>query len=332
MKLLTFILLASLTAGMQLRAQTLNQNNVAPENGIYNVLAGQTSEVPWTSLDSAGTAVQWDITDFIWEYTEIVQYEVADAATSPYIDEFPDANVYIMDFMGGPPTLHRYLRVEENGLEDLGLAADIPDLGLFVEDTCPALLLGLPAEAGTTTYPEILDCPFTFALHSERKVLAFGELITSTGTMTDVVLIRRSVAYEDWLGGKGKAGEVYWDHVYEWYKVGNLVYPVLSVGYNPLSNTFEYASALLPTTTDGLVEQSVPVLSLFPNPANSMVTLYREDGRPLGEVSIYCADGRLIRREEVRASRTLVDVQGLAPGLYHAACTGFGAHLRFVKE
>jgi len=82
-------------------------------------------------------------------------------------------------------------------------------------------------------------------------------------------------------------------------------------------------------------ERSVPAFSLFPNPAEGVITLQNLGGKPLGELRIHAADGRLVRDlGRTAMDRIAIDVQDLPPGLYVVVSGGTAGRAvqRFVKQ
>lgn len=84
-----------------------------------------------------------------------------------------------------------------------------------------------------------------------------------------------------------------------------------------------------------VAEHEVPSFSLFPNPAESQITLQSLGGKPLGEVRIHAMDGRMVQDiGRTAMERTTVDVSGLPAGVYIATIGGREGRAvqRFVKQ
>jgi hypothetical protein len=82
-------------------------------------------------------------------------------------------------------------------------------------------------------------------------------------------------------------------------------------------------------------ERALPAFSLFPNPAQDMITLQNLGGKPLGELRIHAADGRMVRDlGRTLMDRIAIDVQDLPPGLYVVVSGGTAGRAvqRFVKQ
>mgnify|MGYP003580112186 CR=1 FL=1 len=65
----------------------------------------------------------------------------------------------------------------------------------------------------------------------------------------------------------------------------------------------------------GLQEPSVPMLSLWPNPAGSQLYFSRSTPEPV-DLRMFDATGRLVLEQTVKATTGDIDVSFLQPGIY----------------
>ena len=310
-------------------AQVLDQSNVFPEIGEYSYDFVSSEIVPWTTVDTVGTDVIWDVTDFEWMTDASFSYVVEDAAESPFIDMVPGANRYIREDYE-TASLHRYFRVDANALSELAGVIEIPDSDPMDYPSCPELMLNLPAEFGDLTVPSLDNCDLFGQGYIERRVLATGQLITPAGVFGDVVLVRQTIAVEDVIGEKGEFGLV-WTNNYQWFAQGNLIYPLLTVSYNSTSQFFQGAYMQLPDISNGIAELGSEALEIYPNPSSDRLVVTHRGGQPFGAARIVSPQGVLVR-ELPRANTTRLEVEigDLSPGVYMIQ-TETGGSRRFLK-
>jgi hypothetical protein len=82
-------------------------------------------------------------------------------------------------------------------------------------------------------------------------------------------------------------------------------------------------------------ERATAAFSLFPNPAEGLITLQSLGGKALGEVRIHAVDGRLVQDVgRFAMDRTTIDVSSLPSGVYIATISGIDGRAlqRFVKQ
>ncbi|MBL7963505.1 MAG: T9SS type A sorting domain-containing protein [Flavobacteriales bacterium] len=319
--LLTGVLMHAATA------QVLDQSQAVPPYGTYSH-DRYVGDAFGSMLDTVGTGLTWNISAIGWTADAPVTYTVMDAAANPFAALAPTANATLIESTPGQGDLHWFYRNTPTELESVGVVVDIPGFPATLEPDCPGLLLTYPAPLGTLVLPGLAGCNMDIDA-VERKVLASGTLQTPSGTYPDMVLIRTTICGLD-PGGKG---ETLCDHRYEWYKLDNLLKPLLIV----FLVDQEWGTAILLTPTGFLAVEEIAEassLTIHPNPAIDRLIVEHRSGLLLGEVALYAPDGRLLLSEQTTADRLVLDVQDLAPGLYSVSRTAKEKRLvvRFVKE
>jgi hypothetical protein len=307
-------------------AQTISSSDIVPPNGTYTVTHGFVNASP-TSLDSSGTNAFWSFSSSDLENAVPLSITVANASTSPYFGQAPNANAYALigELDNG---IHRYWRVTSSVFEDLLEVQVALEIENFIP-ACPRLFLNLPSSVGSVVQPTLEGCT-PGVQNTQRKVLALGTLQTPFGTYTQVYLIRTSRCGDDPFGGGTLC-----THTYEWFKQGDLLVPLMSLSYAEGLGGWVGGLFYLPPSTTGIGEQGdTSGFMIHPNPASDGITLQRADGNALGLVSIHSADGRSVRSELFGIHRTSMDVKDLKPGVYLVSCQRgeVPVVLRFVKE
>jgi hypothetical protein len=309
------------------KSQVLDQSNVFPENGTYSYNFLGCENVPWTTFDSTGTGLTWDVTGFEWFTVTGFSFTVEDAAESAYIDSVPGANGYIRETQE-EVLIHRYFRVDSDGLRDLGSIIEGLQMEPALYAVCPDLLLNLPAEMGDLTVPPLDECGLFGQEYQELKLLATGQLITPAGVINDVVLFRQSVAMNGEISEKGEQGLV-WSHSYQWFATGNLIYPLLTISFN--GQSFDWAFISLPGNANGIGESGPEMLQIYPNPTSDRIVIEQHGGIPLGSARIVSPQGALVRElPRVGTNRLEEEIGDLSPGVYMIQ-TEAGYSRRFLK-
>ena len=65
----------------------------------------------------------------------------------------------------------------------------------------------------------------------------------------------------------------------------------------------------------GIEEESLPTLSVYPNPANDIVNIVSANGT-MSEVQIYDIRGRLVRQEKIDAENAVLNVSSMVDATY----------------
>ncbi|MCW5900716.1 MAG: T9SS type A sorting domain-containing protein [Flavobacteriales bacterium] len=320
------LLLASVLAHAT-SAQVLDQSQAVPPYGAYSH-DRFVGDAFGSTLDTVGTGLTWNISAIAWTADDPVTYAVMDAGSSAFAGLAPTASTCLVESTPGQGDLHWFYRNTTTELESVGVVLDFPGFPATLEPDCPGLLLTYPAPLGTTVLPGLAGCGMDIDA-VERKVLASGTLQTPAGSYPGMVLIRTTLCGLDPFG----KGETICDHRYEWYKLGNLLKPLLTI-YR-LDQDWNMAILLIPTGFTGTQEITLTTsLTVHPNPAADQLIVQHSKSLPLGEVALHALDGRLLLSEQSNTDRLVLDVQDLAPGLYSVACmlNGKRTMVRFVKE
>lgn len=316
-------------------AQVITEANVIPPTGTYQMMYTFLGD-PTGPVDTVGTGIIWDITDYNWQEGEPFTYSVGPAAASPYAEYAPGANVHVEDQLMGEPYGQFFYRVDADTLMLLGGLSDLPGWPIVFEPECEGLLMTFPATIGTEM---VLDVPTWCVViydtdHVARRVMALGELVTPMGTFPDVVLIRTTRCGENWVDPETGGGYAC-TKTFAWYQLGNLLYPLMQMFTMANGDDLFSATVYMPLGGTGINEVAASGISLFPNPATDWITLAHDQGGPLGHVAVFAADGRMVQDHGRHATaRAVLDLEVLLPGMYQVAIhnnDGRSVH-RFVKQ
>lgn len=317
-----------------LAAQTFTAADAVPPNGTFAFSRYVADASEWSGVDTVGTGLTWNMSGLTWEADASFTLTVMPAADSEVASLAPEATTCLLESMPGDIDLHWFYRNASDMLEGIGVVGVIPGIATELESSCPRLLLNYPATLGTVINSGVDGCEFTIGAESvERKVLATGTLVLPFGAIPDLVLIRTTICAVDYINPKG-GKEITCVPRYQWYAPGNLLRPWLTI----FIYFGEWGTAQLevPTALLSVNEHDSAVsITLSPNPAFDLVRITNVHGLPLGDVSVFAADGRMVLSEvKAQIDRLQLDVQHLAPGLYtvRSSADGRVQALRFVKE
>lgn len=325
MRTLTLSTLTLLVCGNG-SAQTITQANAVPPFGSLPSNRYIAEDVPWNLLDTVGSGLTWNLESLPFQPGGTVDLFLSDVASSSYAFSVPEAGL-VLEEIDGEIT---YLSFFNNSAGQLDLVAYGYDDGDNTEilDACPTLQMTYPGVLNTIVIPALVECGLELVDY-ERRITATGSILTSFGTIDNVVLIRtrRCETYEDdgqWFTACYNS--------YDWYQEGNILTPILTAD---LDGSTTIVVLNFPNSSTGLSEPREAQLLLQPNPATDQIVLQQRNGQPLGEVHILAADGRVVLElGRVARDRISVDVQGLIPGVYTVSCLrgDMPVVLRFVKE
>ncbi len=325
------IIACALPLGIASAQTFFTPGTAVPAFGTYDYAWYNELADPASPIDTNATTATWDFSAAEISGAFYYQVTIGPASETPYADSSGGADIcWTYNYTWGND--HWYYR---NGPDSLIFSANLTDIfgdDVYTNEACRQYQFGFPAAVGNVITEDVTECEGPINGYPKiwrRKLIGTGTLITSLGTFTNVLLVKDRLSAWNEMGVP--PFPVYTES-YLWYLPNNALEPFAIWRENQGSN-YLYMRVLTPTT--GLVEpDNTGIITLQPNPAVDLVTISTTNGKPLGEVRIHAADGRLVRQERVATDRLTVDVQDLKPGLYTVRCTRgeVPVVLRFVKE
>jgi hypothetical protein len=79
-------------------------------------------------------------------------------------------------------------------------------------------------------------------------------------------------------------------------------------------------------------ESSKSGFNIYPNPATSQITIQNNDHKMLGTISIYDVSGKMIYKNFIGSSQSIIDVKNFSPGVYYLRSDQMGKARKFVKQ
>jgi hypothetical protein len=83
---------------------------------------------------------------------------------------------------------------------------------------------------------------------------------------------------------------------------------------------------------DDVLELKNAEMKLYPNPANSQITLRNNENKILGNIMIYDASGKLVYQKVVGNPQTVIDIQRFVSGIYYVRSDQSNMAIKFVKQ
>lgn len=282
--------IAGSSFGQSMTGSDLNANI----GEVFN--ANQTNYV---SPGSAGVGQTWDLSSM----ATTSSYNVSHSAANP---GFPSTNI-TQTFSAGGAIM--YYNFGSGGQVVHGVDAN----GVLITYSNPATQVGFPISVGVSGSDDHVATynsggfPFTRAGITSWEVDGSGTLITPNGTYTNVLRAFLVQDYSDtWTGPTVD----YLVEIYAWFKAG-IHYPiaeVLSLN-STIGGTTEYGYYL--TGNVGLEEDTDLNFTLYPNPANTEITITQFNGN-LNALVITDLNGKQVAQSD----EFKIDISTLDPGLY----------------
>jgi hypothetical protein len=346
--ILFFALLSSKTIIAQ---PTLNFSGMPAIGTIIS-----SSEVDGTGISPgpAGANQTWNFTSFP-DTGVAVNIQFAEAASTPYADQFPAANTVSVgeaNFQGNTVLSYSYTNLTSTGLELIGNVSSYGS-GFEISTTLsnPQTIYSFPASFNSVSTDEFATIVPSFVLPpappSENIITgtasyvvdAYGTLVTSSGSYPNCLRFKRREITSDTIISSGFEGQISISYnvskntTYEWLTVqDNGSYPVWSISYDTSITTqqfgqfFEnYSSSVnhsygdIPTTLKG---SNTSKLGLFPNPASHQVMIMLPED---ATVTVLDMSGRIILTQDFILKNEylpLLDVTTLASGTYLVSAKG----------
>lgn len=285
MKKLLFIAVSAFSINSFAQPVIVNGNNIPAVGFSASVSTVQSSS---TDITNTGANHTWDFGTYTFQPVGTMQ--VIAPSSAPMGSSFLSAN-YAFSFAG------TYSFFNVSGTKNECLASTITGAGSGNDySPNPKTLLKFPFnynDTDTDTWQKVGDSPNTITFTYD----GYGTLITPFGTYTDVVRVHENY-------GVG-------DDDYRWY----ILNPLTEVAIYEHSTTTLYAigATQVPTNMEEHGKHTV-AMSVYPNPANSTVTIANISNGSL--LVITDITGRVLHTEEANAETVTMNVDQFGAGVY----------------
>lgn len=257
---------------------------------------------------AGGAAITWNFSTV--SMTPVGTYTIETPSSTPVAAAYPSGNYTLSNTPTGGGALYSCYIVNTSAMFELANSVTAT-AGSGVNYTPgPRKILKFPFH-----YLDTFTAPYTSTVTSGYDFVeydGYGILITPWATYTNVVRVK--CTYASSVG-----------YAYNWYTL------------SPLLNVFSYSS--MPNSYTGL--NAVPAgfsniprqaTYLATDPFNASTTVMIDKSVVLTDAYMLIADvaGRLVRRIPVTSSQTVIEKEGLNPGLYF--CTIVNNGMKIVNE
>lgn len=287
----------------------------ATAGGVGDVFSISTVNVEAFDPGPSGAGVTWDFSG-ITLTGATTSYTYVNPATTPYADDFPDANV-AAEQGGG---IYSYYKITSSEWSLQGLYP--ATLSMVYSD--PEVLMNFPMSYGDT-FSDDFFCNYFAGYETNRdgsvtvEADAYGTLILPDGSYDNVLrVVLYETVSEEFIGLPYTSDYEITNYFYlrEGTKGPLFQYSYFEMG-GPFPSTSENASINNLIGAVG-VENNVAdnTISLFPNPAQSIAIV---DTRNLQAdvIEIYDLSGRIVLQSNPSAqSYSTIDISSLAEGTY----------------
>lgn len=311
-------ILSLLTGGICLPvlAQTVfTPGNAIPAFGQYEFTGRNRDTQPAAPIDTNATTGVWDFSATTFPGFSSYEVSIMPAASTAHWGEYPTADICRVNHYAWGD-YYSYYRNGPDTLSYLGEATVLTgDPEVYLAPACRTAPFLYPATVGDVHTEDVTDCqgPINGLPSSwRRKILATGTFLSSVLTVEDAILV---MDHLDNFNEQTTPPTPLRVTRFLWFRPGNAIDPVATwYPYDEINQLF--INILSPVT--GIAENgNDQLVQLFPNPTTDRITLQSRDGKPLGEVSVHTADGRVVLSSgRSLTDRMQLDVQHLAPGPY----------------
>ncbi len=272
-------------------------------------------QTAYISPGASGTGVTWDFSSMSPQSTIGVDVTANSGGT------FPSSNVKLTQSNGG--TI--YYNLNSSIMEVVGM--EIP--GVTFTYSNPTTYLQFPTTS-TTNYTDPSACTFTTSgfnfsrtISTHTQFSGYGTLITPEGTFTNVVRLESVQTIVDTYSMGTINSTV---TAYNWYKAG--VHHELANVSTTSSSSGTTQSAYYAEVPDnlGLENNTLSNLIMFPNPANSNVTISTDT--QISSIAVYTLSGQEVLNMEVNGLNTAeLNIENLNSGVYLVKVLGSNGEL-----
>ncbi len=329
-----FIIIIFCLLSVSITAQpVLTYSGNAPQIGdVYNA-----SGIPYGgSFDPgpAGGNQNWDFSDI--QPIISTSSAVVDAASTPFVDDFPDATIAYVNI---PTTnTYSYQQLTTSEMFYVGVVMD-SDINHFPDSRKEMQYPFSYNDVYTDTYLFIFPSDLML-IHTQGTITvtadAWGSVKTPAGSYNSTLRLKKENVYTDsvWnTGGVLMSVTTYYETFYDWYTATSH-YPVLSIMV-----TDEGASSIAYATQTGGIEdnQLLSQITVWPNPADNIICVkFSDEITDKIEIEVVGLTGQSIMPLKESGNRQFsADISRLIPGTYLLLIkTGSGgvATSRFIKR
>jgi hypothetical protein len=135
--------------------------------------------------------------------------------------------------------------------------------------------------------------------------------------------------------GRTTNGFIFSENIAGSYQFGSITISSNHLPGNPNQDMIliAYTAASPPVAHPIITRTEIsPGIILYPNPASDQMNIRSNNNKLLGAVSIYDASGKMIYRNFVAGSQTVIDVKKFSTGVYYLKSEQLQAAVKFVKQ
>lgn len=304
MKYLNIAVILTTMINLSYSQPTIQSSQLNPAaNEIFTVQSAD-----WLPEGNWGNNVTWDFSGMTDNATLTVDHASGSAS-------FPSANILQTTSIGGQSSI-AHIEASVNGQFFHGVEGG----GVVVTYQDPMKVMSFPlndAVYETNNFSAtFISGGFAFTRTGTSQIFAdaWGTIITPEGTFTDVMRVRLNLNYVDTYSG----GTItYESSTYAWYKAG-VHYALASVSQlsSDTGAPTQYSAQYLSNVNLGVSDESNAIVSIFPNPVSSQLTVQLEDDVITEKIEIYNSIGQLILSEDSTLEIINVDFSDLNSGIY----------------
>lgn len=246
-------------------------------------------------------------------------------SSTPYASTFPNAT-YATGSLTNPGN---YGYVQVTSTQELLLGTKSPDTEMIFTD--PMQTLKFPLALGTTWSDNLAGSTtssgFTFNRTgtSVGNYNGYGTLVLPFGTFTNVARVQIDQTFTDEIMGFTTESETHTvSYIAPGYTFALFTTSVVLVDAGLGLDTAASYSIVIDSSMVGIRENPAAIGAvLAPNPATGSTSLKLATPAPGLAVNIMDAAGRVVRQvaTAINEQRIAINVEGLAPGLYHVRAT-----------
>ncbi len=266
---------------------------------------------------AAGANITWDFSGIL-TLQSITNTFLTTSAT-PYASTFPTANLASNVDDGSTPYFAYYL-VNSNNFSIAGMY--IPSMAIAIPYSDVENLLQYPITYNTS-YTDNFACTLTGNdRHGHVDVVAdgYGTLIMPYGTVTNVLRVKASETYADYISGVPVAN--YTSINYYWYKPGihNNILQISTLNMN--GNLYNQYGLYIDGTNVGINESTLGQsnFSCYPIPATNKITIEIQQQKHVNEstITICNINGEEIIKQQISltSNKSEIDISALSSGVY----------------
>jgi len=299
MKKLYTIILALLISNMLSYAQpVLNASDFAPTTA-YDLDGYSISDVSGLSPGASGANATWNFSGLTGTFDSKIS--VVPVGSTPYAATYPTANFCFKSLSQGNEDYYDYYKVTAAGVESVGSR----DSGVpYLEIDHSILFSAFP-------YKYLDSFQDTYQSEGDPSAYTYDAIYDSYGTLTTPYGTTNNVMRQ-------KKVEVDGDYTYTdylWFTASPFKI-VMSMNFlaDNSGNSSNYVAFYTPTPLGVKENKAEIVISIYPNPATSVLNLHLSNNKTIDKVTITDVTGKIVKKQTENTAQ--INVEKLAPGLY----------------